>query len=137
MKSSHTPYETLPDPTSPREIESWALMKSARDLDLTSRGSDDGAYREALRRNLLLWTIIQTDVASDASPLPTELKANILRLSLVVDKRTFAALGDLDRAKATLLIEINRNIALGLMGRPEGAPEQSPPAGPGAVSYSA
>jgi flagellar protein FlaF len=87
---------------------------------------DPEAYRTALRLNWRLWTIIQCDVASPENPLSSELKANIISLSVFVDRQTLSALSDPSAAKLNSLIDINRNIAAGLMTRPEAAPGAQP-----------
>jgi len=124
-------YNQPPASDNPREIEAWALMKSANRLDKARRDSDDDVgFRESLRINQLLWTIFQDSVARPDTELPAEVRDNILRLSVFVDKRTYQCLGDLDRQKSQMLIDLNRNIALGLMGMPgDGAePAKTEPA---------
>lgn len=112
-------YDNPPASNDPREIEGWALMKSAARLDKARRDiDDDHEFRESLRVNQLLWTIFQDSVARPDTELPPEVRDNILRLSIFVDKRTYQCLGDMDRDKLQLLIDLNRNIALGLMGMP-------------------
>jgi flagellar biosynthesis activator protein FlaF len=112
-------YDTPPASNDPREIEGWALMKSAARLDKARLDTnDDDEFRESLRVNQLLWTIFQDSVARPDTELPTDVRDNILRLSIFVDKRTYQCLGDMDRDKLQLLIDLNRNIALGLMGMP-------------------
>jgi flagellar protein FlaF len=58
----------------------------------------------ALKYNQLLWSIIQADVAEKDNALPEELKANLMSLSIFVDKQTSKG-----------LTNINLNIAEGLM----------------------
>jgi len=112
-------YSPPPVSNDPREIEAWALMKSADRLENARRDmDDDDEMRESLRINQILWTIIQTAVAGAETELPPDVRDNILRLSLIVDSKTYDCLGDLDRKKLPFLIDLNRNIALGLMGMP-------------------
>lgn len=114
----------------PREIEAWALMKSARRLDEARRDpTNKDELRESLRFNQILWTIFQTAVTEPDCPLPREVRENVLKLSVLVDKRTFSCLGDLDVDKMDFLIDLNRNVALGLMEKPEN-PEAPGAAGP-------
>jgi flagellar protein FlaF len=107
----------------PRATEARALMEAARRLAEAQKlvDEDQDAYRKALRLNWRLWTIIQSDVSSPDSPLPPDLKANIISLSIFVDKHTLAALAEPAAAKVAVLIDINRNIAAGLMSTPETA----------------
>ena len=119
----------------PRATEARAFMEAARRLS-EAQGQlehDEDAYRKALRLNWRLWTIIQSDVSSPDNPLPPELKANIISLSIFVDKHTLKALAEPAAGKLNVLIEINRNIAAGLMANPEDAavvarPTVAPPA---------
>ena len=123
LKQSQS-YNPAPVSNDPREIEAWALMKSADRLENARREIDDHEVRESLRINQILWTIIQTAVAGTETELPPDVRDNILRLSIIVDNKTYDCLGDLDREKLPFLIDLNRNIALGLMGMPgEGATE--------------
>jgi len=100
-----------------RDIEAQAMLEAARRLDAAMSGAGRDAYRAALRLNWRLWTIIQADVSSDDSPLPDEIRQNILSLSVFIDKHTVKALADPDESKLRILIDINRNIAAGLMAR--------------------
>lgn len=118
-------YEKIPSENNPREVEAWALMKSARMLQDASKNPEDVRnLQDSIRKNQLLWTIIQTEVANDDNPLPPEIRLNIMNLARLVDQQSFACLGDHDIKKLAILIEINRNMALGLMGKPGGEAEQ-------------
>ena len=114
-------YDRTPsDDSDPREIEAWALMKSARRLEEARRHpGDEDELRESLRLNQILWTIFQAGVAEPDCRLPRKVRENVLKLSVLVDKRTFSCLGDLDVDKMGVLIDLNRNLALGLMGKGE------------------
>ncbi len=99
-----------------RQTESRALLEAARRLsEVPVDGEKHDEYRASLRLNWRLWTIIQSDIASDENPLPSEIKANIMSLSIFIDKHTVGALAEPDTRKLGVLIDINRNIASGLM----------------------
>jgi flagellar biosynthesis activator protein FlaF len=103
-----------------RQTEARALMEAARRMSKAQGQPDDREeYRAALRLNWRLWTIIQSDIVSDENSLPSEIKANIMSLSVFIDKHTVGALAEPDVARMNVLIEINRNIASGLMATPE------------------
>lgn len=107
--------------SSARDTEAQALLEAARRLDAAA--GDDGnrdAYRAALRLNWRLWTIIQADVSSEGSPLPDEIRQNILSLSVFIDRHTVKALAEPDPGKLRILIDIDRNIAAGLMANVDG-----------------
>ncbi|MDE1146226.1 MAG: flagellar biosynthesis regulator FlaF [Azospirillaceae bacterium] len=120
-------YTHRPASDSPRDIEAWGLTEAARRLMAAAQNpSDPEPLRQALSLNQRLWTIFQTSMAEDDCPLPRDLRENILRLSLIVDRQTFERLGDLDVTKLDQLIDINRNVAAGLSQRPA---ETAPAAG--------
>lgn len=102
------------------QTEARALLEAARRLSDAAKEADtDGEYRAALRINWRLWTIIQSDIASAENALPSEIKANIMSLSIFIDKHTVGALAEPDLSKLAVLVDINRNIAGGLMTTPE------------------
>lgn len=108
-----------------RQTEARALLEAARRLSVVPPDNNDfSEYRAALRLNWRLWTIIQSDIASEENALPSEIKANVMSLSIFIDKHTVGALAQPDRGKLDVLIEINRNIASGLMQAPE---QDTPP----------
>ena len=104
---------------SPRETEAEALLQAARMMDAAIGGDDPDAYRTALRLNWRLWTIIQADVSSEENPLPEDIRQNLLSLSVFIDRHTVGALSEPSGSKLRVLIDINRNIASGLMATPE------------------
>lgn len=100
---------------SPREVEAMAFTKAALLLEEAkgkSRNVDE--YAKALRFNHLLWTIIQADLTDPANQLPDEIKANVMSLSIFVDKQTTKALRSSEPRELDILITINRNLAAGL-----------------------
>ncbi|OUX30279.1 MAG: hypothetical protein CBE16_03155, partial [Rhodospirillaceae bacterium TMED256] len=102
-------------------------METARALANAQDNIEDiTAYRAALRLNWRLWTIFQSDVAGAENPLPDDIKQNILNLSVFIDKHTVDALASPEGRKLKVLIDINRNIAGGLMTNPAGAAETPP-----------
>ena len=104
----------------PREVEAMAFTKAALMLDEAKGQTDDyDAYAAALKFNQLLWTIIQADIVDTANKLPPQLKANILSLSIFVDKQTVKALADTKGDYLDSLIDINKNLAEGLLTKPE------------------
>ena len=99
-----------------RQTEARALMETARALANAQDNIEDiTAYRAALRLNWRLWTIFQSDVAGAENPLPDDIKQNILNLSVFIDQHTVDALASPEGRKLKVLIDINRNIAGGLM----------------------
>ncbi len=117
--SARRAYETSTKTSaSSRELESAALYKSARQLELVQQGWEAGdrvvRLEEALRYNQRLWTFFQAELEADDSQLPRALRANLLRLARFTDTRTFELLAEPKRERLQALIDINRNIAAGL-----------------------
>ncbi|OPY12167.1 flagellar biosynthesis regulator FlaF [Syntrophus buswellii] len=105
-----------------REIEALALTNAALKLRKCQVDWDsedrDGKRLKALQINQRIWTILQGELAKEDNPLPTQLKKDLLTLSLVVDKRTFEVMAFPSPEKLDMLIRINLNIAAGLRGNP-------------------
>jgi flagellar protein FlaF len=113
---------------SPREVEAMAFTKAALLLeDAKKQTGNIEEYAKALRFNHLLWTIIQADLTEPENQLPPEIKANVMSLSIFVDKQTTKALRSSSAADLDVLININRNLAAGLRSTPETA-QAAPPA---------
>lgn len=107
---------------SPREVEAMAFTKAALMLeDAKKFVGNIGEYSKALRFNHLLWTIIQADLTDPENQLPPEIKANVMSLSIFVDKQTTKALRSTTPTDLDVLININRNLAAGLRTSPEAA----------------
>ena len=105
-----------------------ALTKAAVMLeDAKKHTGNIEEYAKALRFNHLLWTIIQADLTEPENQLPPEIKANVMSLSIFVDKQTTKALRSSNAVDLDVLININRNLAAGLRTTPETA--QAGPSG--------
>jgi len=69
--------------------------------------------------NQMIWSIFQGELSQDENPLPMEIKRQLLTLSVYVDKTIFEAMANPTPEKLTTLININQNIAAGLMSPPD------------------
>src|SRR6195952_1685819 len=104
----------------PREVEAMAFTKAALMLEDAKKVTNNiNEYSKALRFNHLLWTIIQADLTDPENQLPPEIKANVMSLSIFVDKQTTKALRSTTANDLDVLININRNLAAGLRTSPE------------------
>jgi flagellar protein FlaF len=104
----------------PREGEAMAFTKAANLLSAVAREDvDPAAYRAALIYNQKLWTLVQDAMFTENKRLPDDLKADLISLSIYVDKQTVAAMARRDPARATALSEIDRRIASGLLAKPD------------------
>ncbi len=101
-----------------RELEATALFKAARKLEacVQSWNALEHASQldEALRYNLRLWTLFQCELSQPNHEMVPELRRDLLRLSAFVDKRTFEIMADPTAGQLQALIDIDRNIAMGL-----------------------
>lgn len=112
---------------SPREVEAMAFTKAAVLLEeVKGKTNSIEEYAKALRFNHLLWTIIQADLTEPENQLLNEIKANIMSLSIFVDKQTTKAMRTSSAADLDVLININRNLAAGLRTTPQTAAAEAP-----------
>jgi flagellar protein FlaF len=105
-----------------RDIEAEVLTKAALKLKTfqdhwSDNGKNEGLH-SVLKYNQRVWTILQAEIEKPENPLPINLKANLLRLSAFIDRRTIEMLANPAPEKLTILIHINQNIAAGLRSRP-------------------
>lgn len=129
LMSSHqdqvTKYDRFPEPGSPAQTEGWALLEAAKRLAAAIMlGNDDDkevkeARKDALRLNWRLWTIFQAELTHDRPDMDTDLQINMLTLCQFVDKHTVGALLKPTAENLSVLIDLNRNIASGLLNVPE------------------
>lgn len=98
----------------PRQIEFRAFATATRGLiDAQSLPSTEFARRaEALATNRRLWTLLASDCAAEGNSLPKGLRAQIISLSLFVDRHSSAVIRQ--GASIDVLIDINRTIMQGL-----------------------
>ncbi len=105
-----------------RKLEAGALFKIARMLETYRDAGADPVRSEhlvaALRSNLHLWTLFQSELAQENHELPADLRLDLLKLSAFVDQRTFEVLAEPVSSKIQALIDINRHIAAGLASSP-------------------
>lgn len=117
--------QNVPRPGNPSYNEAWALIESARRIgsvvqygDFTD-ANDRRKMRDAIRLNLRIWTIIQAEQTAGDNQLPEPIRQNILTLCKFIDKHSVDAMVEPTPEKAVVLININRNIAAGLLGSTE------------------
>jgi flagellar protein FlaF len=101
----------------PRELEANLLLRAAAQLqticnEWNQRQAD---LQEALLFNRKLWSILMTSVSGEDNPLPAAIRQNVANLGLFVMKQTVAATGEPHPDKVRSLININRELAAGLL----------------------
>ena len=116
-------YETVSSTTlSGRDIEAEVLTKGALKLRQCQESWDEDGRRakldDALKFNQRVWSIFQGELGREDNPLPKQLKRDLLKLSVFIDKRIFETMAYPSPEKLTAIIEINQNIAAGLRQRP-------------------
>ncbi len=105
--------------SSPRELEADLLLDAARRLQSVQEswnGADEN-LDSALHFNRRLWTFFLSAVTSNENPLPSDIRQNVANLGLFVCKQTLAILADPKPQNLGSLININREVAAGLLGR--------------------
>lgn len=105
---------------SPRDIEAQALLMAANKLQafVTNPDATYTQASEALMFNRKLWTIFLSEAQRDENPQPLDVRQKIANIGIFVLSQTAALQVSPQREHFKSLIEINRNIAAGLGGRP-------------------
>ncbi len=104
----------------PRELEADLLLTAAAKLQ-TIRDDWDGKTGEldaALRYNRRLWSIFVTSATTPENPLPAPIRQNVANIGIFVFRQTLRVLADPRPENLRTLININRELAAGLLGRP-------------------
>lgn len=105
--------------SNPRELEANLLLDAACRLQTVQDSWDrhSGNLDSALNYNRKLWTFFLSSVTSNDNPLPVDIRQNVANLGLFVCKQTLAILADPKPQNLGSLININRELAAGLLGR--------------------
>ena len=105
--------------SSPRDLEADLLLKAAARLQTISDNWDTKAREasDALLYNRKLWSIFLTSVTQQDNPLPPQIRQNVANIGIFVMNQTIAAMTEPKPEKLRSLININRELAAGLMGR--------------------
>jgi len=103
----------------PRELEADLLLKAASRLQAIHDAWDrrKAELNEALLYNRKLWSIFLSSVTGPDHPLPAAIRQNVANLGLFVMNRTLSLQSDPRREQLGSLININRELAAGLLGR--------------------
>jgi flagellar protein FlaF len=108
-------YQTAARKTeSSRQTEYRAFAVATRGLiDAASLPDTEvGRRAEALATNRRLWTLLASDCSAEGNQLPQGLRAQIISLSIFVDRHSSAVMRH--GAAFDVLIDINRSIMQGL-----------------------
>lgn len=116
---------------SQRELEGRILLKSNRQIQAVidnweTRGKDD--LEEALKYNRQIWMLFyDTALENKDGDRPNTLRSNIVNLANFIFKREMEILSNPQKEKLDVLLNINREIAAGLMVNNEATAQESPP----------
>ena len=137
---SHNPYTQAADAygntakattVNQRALEGQILLKAAQKLETLQKRLASGEVipvmdvEDVLSYNRKLWTIFSSEAVNDENELPQDIKNNIASLSVFIFKRTVDLQADPTPDKLDALIDINRNIASGLMKAVENAEKEA------------
>jgi flagellar protein FlaF len=120
MQSAAQAYgKVAKETSSPRELEATLLLKAAARLQAVRDGWDQKSHElgDALLYNRKLWSVFLTSVTRADHPLPDLVRQNVANLGLFVMNQTISLTAEPKPEKLAPLININRELAAGLMGR--------------------
>jgi flagellar protein FlaF len=125
MQSAAQAYKSVSRQTSsPRELEASLLLQAAARLQAVQENWDSdipgqvkARLDDALLYNRKLWSVFVTDMADANHPMPRELRQNFVNIGLFVMNHTVAVMSNPQPERLGSLININREIAAGLLGR--------------------
>ena len=104
----------------PRELEADLLLTAAARLQNVRDGWSNrqtSDLESALLYNRRLWSIFVSSCTSPENPLPSNVRQNVANIGLFVLKHTLTVLANPKPENLHSLININREIAAGLLGR--------------------
>ena len=105
--------------SNPRELEATLLLQAAAQLQLAHDCWDENRpqFDKALLYNRKLWAVLLSEVTDANNPMPKNVRQNVANIGLFVLNHTVTAMTDPRPAHLGSLININREIAAGLLGR--------------------
>jgi len=118
--------------SAPGEVQAWGLTQAALRMSQAKENGDKQGMIDAIRLNWRLWTIFQAELFDPDSTVPVDIRTNILSLAQYIDKHTVDFLAKPAPERLDTLININRELALGMYKQPdepaaETAPKETEP----------
>lgn len=108
--------KTMEDISTPRDQEAKVISAITKGLERhAGEGPKSSSLKDYLVKNQRLWVAVRNDTGSEGNTLPQTLRAQLVSLSLWVERHTTSVLtgeGDVQE-----LIEINRSLIAGLSGQ--------------------
>ncbi len=106
-----------------RELEAHVLLKSAKFLSDLQNDWDNvtpDILEDTLRYNRQIWVMFYDNALQNPEGnRPNDLRSNIVNLANFIFKRELEVMAKPDKKKLDVLININREIAAGLMTKPQ------------------
>ena len=104
---------------SPREMEADLLLTAASQLQSIRDGWDSkrSMLNAALDHNRKLWALLVSSVTRPENPLPVDVRQNVANIGIFVLKQTMTTMANPHPEGLGPLININRELASGLLGR--------------------
>lgn len=101
---------------SPRDSEAKVILAVNKGLErFAEEGPQSPSLKDYLLKNQRLWVAVRQDTASEGNSLPAALRAQLVSLSIWVEKHTIEVLKG--AADVRDLIEVNNSLIGGLAGQ--------------------
>jgi flagellar protein FlaF len=120
MRSAAQTYSRVARQTAnPRELEATLLLQAAARLQSIFDAWDENKVQlnEALHYNRKLWSVFLAEISDSSNPMPKQIRQNVANLGLFVMNHTVTVMSDPRPERLNTLININRELAAGLLSR--------------------
>ena len=123
MRSAAQTYKSVARQTSsPRELEASLLLQAAARLQSVHDDWEHDAaiqtkLNDALLYNRKLWSVFLAEMTDANNPMPKAVRQNVANIGLFVMNHTVKVMQDPRPVHLGSLININRELAAGLLGR--------------------
>lgn len=120
-----------------RELEGQLLLKAANEIQKLHDNWDQATPEDIdniLNYNRKLWMLFFDTALENPDGRPVDLRNNIVNLCNFIFKRSLDILSQPSKEKLRVLVDINRQIASGLMVKPAGAAQTGAAPNPAASS---
>lgn len=119
--------KTAKETTDQRDLEGQLLLKAANELQRLHDQWDEATPEDidnVLTYNRKLWMLFFDTAIENTDNRPVDLRNNIVNLCNFIFKRSLNILSEPSREKLQVLMDINRQVAAGLMTKPAAAQKQ-------------
>ena len=120
MRSAAQTHKNVARQTSnPRDLEATLLLQAAARLQSVHDSWDGNRAQldDALLYSRKLWSVFLTEVTDENNPMPKAVRQNVANIGLFVMNHTVKIMQDPRPVHLGSLININREVAAGLLGR--------------------